>query len=78
MNKILRLYRAYRLKRSERILAARQREISESFQVAERGGKLWIIESGIAIAEIADATRADDIISQLTTARQAAINYQAK
>jgi hypothetical protein len=49
--------------------------LRRNFQVTERGGKLWIVENGIAIHSIDDTLTVTEIINILNQARQAAISY---
>lgn len=50
--------------------------LTDSFQVNERNGKLYLVIHDVAFAVVEDATSAVDIVSKLNEARNAAIAYK--
>lgn len=61
----------YKRKSSDRMI----RRINESFNVTEKGGKVYLSHDGCVFYEFTDNERVSDIVESLKEARSAVINY---
>ena len=61
----------YRRKNSERMI----RRINESFNVTEKGGRVFLTHDGCVFYEFAENERVADIVESLNSARTAVKNF---
>ena len=61
----------YRRKNSERMI----RRINESFNVIEKGGRVFLTHDGCVFCEFAENERVADIVESLNDARTAVKNF---
>lgn len=55
--------------------AKREAEISERFHITERGGKIYLLCYGTAVAVVNEHSNAVEITRQINSARNAALDY---
>ena len=56
-------------------LSRHEAEISARFRITERGGKIYLLCYGTAVAVISDNSNAAEITRQIKSARNAALDY---
>lgn len=54
---------------------AKELDISSTFYVKEKDGKLWILHNGYAIRELDPSLTVEDVVKLLTMFRSTAIRY---
>lgn len=54
----------------------RELDLMRQLRISERNGKIWIVCNGVAVNEIPTLSSAKDIVTILTAARKAAVEYE--
>lgn len=60
----------------EKFRLQHQEILRESFDVAERGGFIWLTHNGDAFMKVGDLSQASDIAGMLNEARECAVEFE--